>query len=203
MNLCVVMRWLNGSRVLFEPALARQLFKLAFILGSAEAAFNLGEQAFYGKGVPVDRDLAISYYEQAYEGGVLCAARVLGSLYCESTDDWTADHHKAVQWYIWAADGDDLDACFLLGCLVLDNHSPTHERALGIYWLQWAAMKGHMMAAEHLAYLYNSTLLAPPDPDGLMFDFWRDHAIRLGSQWALDMGVDGRRPHFFAVSKKL
>lgn len=63
-------------------------------------------------------------------------------------------------------------------------------------------MKGHMMAAEHLAYLYNSTLLAPPDPDGLMFDFWRDHAIRLGSQWALDMGVDGRRPHFFAVSKK-
>lgn len=102
-----------------------------------------------------------------------------------------------------AAEDDDLDACFLLGCLVLDNHSLTHERALGIYWLQWAAMKGHMMAAEHLAYLYNSTLLAPPDPDGLMFDFWRDHAIRLGSQWALDMGVDSRRPHFFAVSKKL
>ena len=37
MNLCVVMRWLNGSRVLFEPALARRLFKLAFVLGSGEA----------------------------------------------------------------------------------------------------------------------------------------------------------------------
>ncbi|WP_247257741.1 hypothetical protein [Pseudomonas moorei] len=60
-----------------------------------------------------------------------------------------------------------------------------------------------MMAAERLAYLYNSTLLAPPDPDGLLYDFWRNHAIRLGSQWALDVGVDDQRPHLFAVSKKL
>ncbi len=132
--------WLNSSRIPFEPALARRLFKLTYVLGSAEAAFNLGEQAFYGKGVTVDRNLAISYYEQAYEGGVFCAARALGSLYCKSADDWTADLHKAVQWYMRATEDDDLDACFQLGCLVLDNYSPTHKLALGIYWLQWAAM---------------------------------------------------------------
>lgn len=45
---------LNGVRLKLEPLLARCIFKVAKVLGSAEALFNLAEQAFYGKGIPLD-----------------------------------------------------------------------------------------------------------------------------------------------------
>lgn len=67
--------WLNGSRLKASPALARRLFKLAAVMGSAEALFNLAEQAFYGKGLSINSVLAIDYYEQAFESGIPCAAQ--------------------------------------------------------------------------------------------------------------------------------
>nr|WP_256674838.1 hypothetical protein [Pseudomonas sp. ALS1131] len=90
--------WLNGSRLKASPALARRLFKLAAVMGSAEALFNLAEQAFYGKGIAVNPVLAIDYYEQAFEAGIPCAAQALGSLYERGDESVIADHGKAISW---------------------------------------------------------------------------------------------------------
>lgn len=57
--------WLNGTRVTGDVPLARRLLKLAYVLGSGDAAFNLGEQAWYGLGLRVDRQLALSYFAEA------------------------------------------------------------------------------------------------------------------------------------------
>lgn len=179
--------WLNGSRLKASPALARRLFKLAAVMGSAEALFNLAEQAFYGKGIAVNPVLAIDYYEQAFEAGIPCAAQALGSLYERGDESVIADHGKAISWYKRGAAEHDVMACFLLGRLALDEASTEYDPALGLYWLQWAAMKGQVLATERLTDFYFSTFESPPDPNGLLFRFWRDLAISQGSFWAREL----------------
>lgn len=179
--------WLNGSRLKPNPELARRLFKIAAVMGSAEALFNLAEQAFYGKGFAVDPVLAIDYYEQAFEAGIPCAAQALGSLYERGDESVIADHGKAISWYKRGAAEHDVMACFLLGRLALDEASTEYDPALGLYWLQWAAMKGQVLATERLTDFYFSTLESPPDPNGLLFRFWRDLAISQGSFWAREL----------------
>src|SRR5690606_26517181 len=117
---------------------------LAAVMGSAEALFNLAEQAFYGEGIAVNPALAIDYYEQAFEAGIPCAAQALGSLYERGDESVIADHGKAISWYKRGAAEHDAMACFLLGRLALDEASTEYDPALGLYWLQWAAMKGQV-----------------------------------------------------------
>lgn len=184
--------WLNGLRLKPNPALAKRLFKIAAVMGSAEALFNLAEQAFYGKGLAINSGLAIDYYEQAFESGIICAAEALGSLYERGDEGFIADHGKAISWYKRGAAEHDSMACFSLGRLALDESSPEYDPALGLYWLQWAAMKGQVLATERLADLYSSPFESPPDPDGLLFRFWRDLAISQGSSLAMEIyALDG------------
>lgn len=95
--------WLNGSRLPADHALARRLLKLASVQGSAEALFNLGELSYYGKGVAIDLNLAIDYYEQAHAQGIVCAAHALGCLYETGDESLVADHYKAHEWYLRGA----------------------------------------------------------------------------------------------------
>ena len=184
--------WLNGSRLKSNPALARRLFKLAAVMGSAEALFNLAELAFYDGGLEVNPRLAIDYYEQAFEAGIPCAALALGGLYESGDEGVIVDHGKAISWYKRGAAEHDARACFSLGRLALDESSPEHDPALGLYWLQWAAMRGEVQASERLANLYYSPFESPPDPDGLLFRFWRDLAITQGSSGAKELrDLDG------------
>lgn len=179
--------WLNGLRLKPNPALARRLFKVAAVMGASEALFNLAELAFYGKGLVVNPGLAIDYYEQAFEAGIPCAAQALGSLYERGDEGVIVDHGKAISWYKRGAAEQDLMACFSLGRLALDETSPEYDPALGLYWLQWAAMRGLVLATERLAEFYFSTFESPPDPDGLLFRFWRDLAISQESLWAREL----------------
>ena len=181
--------WLNGSRLKPNPALAKRLFKIAAVMGSAEALFNLAELAFYGKGQAVNPGLAIDYYEQAFESGIICAAEALGSLYERGDEGVIVDHGKAISWYKSGAAEQDLMACFSLGRLALDEASPEYDPALGLYWLQWAAMKGQVLATERLADFYFSTFESPPDPDRVLFRLWRDLAISQGSTWAMRLSA--------------
>lgn len=184
--------WLNGSRLQPEPILAKRLFKIAAVLGSSEALFNLAEQAFYGKGVMANPALAIDYYEQAFESGVPCAAKSLGGLYECGDEGVPIDHAKAITWYKQGAEEQDTMACFLYGRLALDESSAEYNPAVGLYWLQWAAMSGEVFASEHLADFYRSTFDAPPDPNGRLYCFWRDVAVSQGSRLAEEMlALDG------------
>lgn len=179
--------WLNGLRLQPNPVLARRLLKIAAVMGSAEALFNLAEQAFYGKGLAVNPSLAVDYYEQAFEAGIPCAAVALGGLYECGDEGIPADHGKAISWYKRGVAEQDSMACFSLGRLALDESSTEYDPALGLYWLQWAAMKGLVLATERLADFYFSTFESPPDPGGLLFRFWRDLAISQGSAWVEEL----------------
>ncbi|KRW65161.1 hypothetical protein AO735_08620 [Pseudomonas sp. TTU2014-096BSC] len=184
--------WLNGSRLKPNPELARRLFKVAAAMGSAEALYNLAELAFYGKGLAINPGLAIDYYEQAFKAGIPCAAAALGGLYESGDDGVPVDHGKAISWYKRGAVEQDVMACFSLGKLSLDESSSAYDPPLGVYWLQWAAMKGLVLATERLTDFYFPTLDSPLDPDGLLFRFWRDLAISQGSSWTIEQrALDG------------
>lgn len=176
--------WLNGLRLKPNPSLARKLLRIAAVMGSAEALFNLAELAYYGKGLAVNPGLAIDYYEQAFESGIVCAAEALGSLYERGDEGVIADHGKAISWYMRGAVEHDLMACISLGRLALDESSTEYDPALGLYWLQCAAMRGQVLATERLADFYRSTFDSPPDPDGILYRFWREMAVSQGSSWA-------------------
>lgn len=178
--------WLNGSRLASNPRLAKRLFLTAARLGSAQALFNLAEQAYFGKGLDVDVPLAIGYYQQAYEAGITCAAQAVGSIYEAGEEGVAADHGKAVAWYKLAAAELEPMACFLLGKLLLDEQSAVYDVAGGLYWLQVAAMQGQVFACERLAEFYAWSFDAPPDPDGAMYRFWQDRAAVHGSSSALE-----------------
>ncbi len=185
--------WLNGSRLEPKPLLAKRLFKIAAVLGSSEALFNLAEQAFYGKGVTANPALAIDYYEQAFESGIPCAAQAIGGFYERGDEGVPIDHAKAIAWYKRGAEEQDTMACFLHGRLALDESSSEYNPAVGLYWLQWAAMSGEVFASEHLADFYRSTFDSPPDPNGRLYCFWRDVAIGQGSSTAEEMlALDGQ-----------
>lgn len=186
--------WLNGWSLKPDPLLAKRMFRIAAVLDSPEALFNLAEQAWYGKGVTVNPLLAIDYYEQAFASGIPCAAQALGTLYERGDGGVPADHGKAIVWYERGVVEGDAMAGFLLGRLALDEASTEHNQATGLYWLQWAAMSGVMLASERLADFYRSAFDSPPDPDGLLYRFWLDIAIKQGSSWAAEMSArDGAR----------
>jgi TPR repeat protein len=178
--------WVNGLKLKRDLPLARRLFKIAMDQGSAEAVFNLGEMAYYGKAQPVDLNRAVGYYELAYDSGIGCAARALGDIYEEGGEVVSVDLPKAVSWYKLAAADDDLMACVSLGRLLLNRHSSLYDPAVGLYWTQWAAMKGCVSATELLFDFYYCTFDNPPDPDRRLYGFWLDLAISQGSTQAME-----------------
>lgn len=196
--------WLNGRWLPADYSLARSAFKLAASLGSAEALFNLGAQSSYGKGAKIDLNLAIGFFELAYEQGIICAAEALGSLYESGGDDLAVDSELAVEWYLRGAQygggHGGMECLFSVGRLALDNTSENFDVSRGLYWLQYAAMNGHCMSAELLADFYH-TGLEMPDPEQRLYAFWRDHAIRLGSSWAREMKMEDDTPQLYVVKR--
>lgn len=196
--------WLNGRWLAEDYSLSRRAFRLAASLGSAEALFNLGAQSSYGKGLKIDLNLAIGYFELAYEQGIICAAEAIGSLYESGGDDLVIDSELAVEWYLRGAQyggvHGGIDCLFSVGRLALDNSSKSFDVSRGLYWLQYAAMKGHCMSAELLADFYR-TGFEMPDPEQRLYIFWRDHAMRLGSSWAREMKMEDEAPQLFVVKR--
>ena len=196
--------WLNGRWLPADYSLARRAFRLAASLGSAEALFNLGAQSSYGKGSAIDLSLAIGFFELAYEQGIICAAEALGSLYETGGDDLAVDSQLAIEWYLRGAQyggvHGGMDCLFSVGRLALDNSSKTFDVSRGLYWLQYAAMKGHCMSAELLADFYR-TGFEMPDPEQRLYVFWRDHAMRLGSGWAREMKMEDDTPQLYVVKR--
>lgn len=170
-----------------EPCASQTVIQDCGSDGSLRGSIQPRRAGLYGKGLAVNLDLAIDYYEQAFEAGIPCAAQALGSLYEHGDEGVIVDHGKAISWYKRGAAEQDLMACFSLGRLALDETSPEYDPALGLYWLQWAAMKGQVLATERLADFYLSTFDVPPDPGGLLYCFWRDLAIAQGRSQARAM----------------
>lgn len=164
--------WLNGRGVPADHQLAWRLNKLAAAQGRGEALFNLGEQHACGKGVKVDLTEAADYYEQAFNKGIHGAATALGGVH-----EQFSNFNIAYIWYLRGATSGDLQAACGLGRVSLRD-AMSHDVATGLYWLQHAALMGHMEATRLLiTFLENPHNF--PDIDGRLHRFWCEHLLRL------------------------
>jgi uncharacterized protein len=169
--------WLNGRMLPTDHSLARRLFRLAAASGCSEALFNLAEQHYYGKGVPVDLNLAADYYQQAYSQGIIPAARMLGSLYLELSEHESVNPQLIAEWFRKGAEDGDLDAGYELGCYLLRDDLPTHDEPTALYWLQHVSLRGDCLAAERLAE-YFQTHMSYGESSTRLGDFWLQEAVR-------------------------
>ncbi|NBA98259.1 tetratricopeptide repeat protein [Pseudomonas sp. R5(2019)] len=187
--------WLNGKYWRDDPDMARQLLRMAALQGHAVACLNLGQQHYFGKGGPVDYARAAECYAQAFERGLVSAAAALGDLYeeevCVDTPayPWPLQPQRAYRWFYLGAQEGDARCRFEIGLRLLHGQAVARDRKAGEHWLELAAQMGVMQAAEELALHFHAVDRV------LAYLFWRDRAIALGSQTALDMKLaDQLRP---------
>ena len=193
--------FLNGFGLAYEPVLAGKLLTIAAAEGALMARFNLGQQAYYGKGMAVDVVLAAQYYEQALEDAHPWAALALGRLYdtqgSEDEHDLPSDQARAVDYYQQAAEWKLYEAGFYLGQMFLKRDSKHYNLADALYWLQWSATHGCSFSSEALAryYVEDCFLDFPREAAQALYCFWRDFSIRQNGyeseQWlALDEAIE-------------
>ncbi|MGV8864620.1 MAG: tetratricopeptide repeat protein [Pseudomonas sp.] len=179
--------WLNGKYWQANYPLAGRLLRMAALQDSAVACFNLAQQHYFGKGVDVVYAQVASFYQRAFELGLVQAAASLGDLYNEpiSVGDvepsWQPDAQRAYDWYLQGAQKGDARCRFEVGYRLLYGVDVARDLKAGQYWLELAAVTGIIAAAEQLAVFHSFSGM------NLRYLYWRDQAVLLGSELAISM----------------
>ncbi|MFR0675995.1 tetratricopeptide repeat protein [Enterobacterales bacterium AW_CKDN230030176-1A_HGKHYDSX7] len=175
--------WLNGTYWQADLRLAHRLLRMAALQGDATAWFNLAVQRYVGRGVEVSYTDAARYYEHAFEAGMAGAAAALGDLF---EADWPAMPacqeipSMAYRWFLRGAQAGEARCRFEVGRRLLHGMQVESDIKAGLYWLELAVAGGVVQAAEVLTAYFAQGNETP-------YRHWRDHAIRLGSHWALGL----------------
>ncbi|WP_397452674.1 tetratricopeptide repeat protein [Pseudomonas sp. NA-150] len=182
--------WLNGKYWRADPALAGRLLRIAALQGSAAACFNLAQQHYFGRGVAVVYARVASFYRRAFDLGLVQAAARLGDLYDEQANaadvepDWQREPKRAFDWYLQGAHKGDAGCRFEVGYRLLHGVDVPRDLKAGQYWLELAAVTGITAAAEELAVFHRFS------GKTLRYLYWRDQAVSLGSERAINMKAD-------------
>lgn len=177
--------WMTGTHLQANHTRALQLLTLAEDQGSSEAAFNLAERAYYGKGCTVDLPQAVERYTDIAVSCTIvalkaAAAQALARMYADGEVDGEADPESAILWYQHAINLGDKTAVIGQSKLKLDVYSPCEDTAAAVIQLQNAALEGLVEASHFLADLYAGQIPYtdyPSDPDKRMQRFWRELAL--------------------------
>jgi cell division septation protein DedD len=123
-------------------------------MGSAEAAFNLGQAYKFGRGVPADPVAAKRWYEQAAKAGNVQAQTTLGlTLYQEG------NRPAALRWLQLAADAGDPRAMLVYGTALFNGDGVAEDRVRGYALVSRAAASGLTQAKGTLNEM---DVLIPP-----------------------------------------
>lgn len=170
--------WMNGKYWRADPLLATHLLRMAAVQGCATAWFNLGQQAYFGKGVDISYVSAAGYYRHAFECGMTHAAAALGDLYeeevCDGDQDWTVDLPEAYRWFMRGAEQGEARCRFEVGYRLLHGVQIKADADAALHWLELATAAGVVQAAEELALHFSQRNAA-------RYQHWRQQAMGLGS----------------------
>ena len=141
-------------------------------LGDLAAARNVATMLRLGQGVPVNKALALEFYEKAAEGG-LTSAQLNAAFMLVEGDGVEADPEQAAKWFYQAAQSGVTLAQFNLGAMFDKGLGVPQDRNEARTWYEVAAKAGDEAAAERLAQLQASQAgrgteidgSLPPPPD--------------------------------------
>jgi len=127
---------------------AFQIFKTLAEKGSAEAQFNLAVMYRQGKGVQVNKDVALKWFEKSAEQGLASAEYYLGHLY-DTGDSVERNVATAVNWYRKAAEKGNPLAQSNLGVAYANGEGVNQDIIKAYVWFSLAAAQGLTAALEN------------------------------------------------------
>ena len=132
----------------------------AAIGGVTPALHNIGNCYADGKGVQQSEKNAVLYYQAADEAGDHFASFTLGTWYYNGKGGLPADHKKAVELQMKAAQRRHPGAMFNVGMALFLGDGVEKDKANSIQWLRHAAESGVVPARLNLAKIYLEDPLA-------------------------------------------
>lgn len=128
----------------------------------AAALYKLGEDYYYGQGVPQDDGEAVKWYRLAAEQGHAEAQYSLGYMY-DNGEGVPRDFSEAVKWYRLAAEQGNAKAQFNLGVKYYNGEGVPQDFGETVKWYLLAAEQGNADAQYSLAVMYKNGEGVPRD----------------------------------------
>ncbi|KAL9541909.1 hypothetical protein MBANPS3_008872 [Mucor bainieri] len=141
-----------------EKSRALKYLMQAGTLGHVEAQCKVGDLYKEGYATPQNYGLAIEWYTKAATNGSTAAMLNLGIMSEEGLGRLLKDYTGAYLHYLQAAEGENTEAIYRLGCL--------YQRGLGVEadfvrartYYERAAKQGHVLASYNAGYMYQFEL---------------------------------------------
>ncbi len=121
--------------------------------GSAPAMTWAGYVYLHGKGVAVEKTLALKWFSTAAEAGDAEAMSLIGYMYA-SGEGVPVDMAMAHQWYLKAAEGGDAYGMLRVARLYFSGEGVAADRATARKWFLKAAETGDAEAMSWMGYIY-------------------------------------------------
>lgn len=134
-----------------DHAAAIDWYSKAATQGVVEAMMKVGDLYFHQNAYSE----IVKWYGMAATNGNAEAARKLGDLYLYNRPEHPLDHKEALHWYQIAAEKDDPEAQYQVGCLLKEGKNIPHDAVGAETWLKKAADNGFSEAALKIASLHN------------------------------------------------
>ena len=125
---------------------------------------TVGFMFLMGKGIRKDRDRAVKWLKAAADNGCGQAMYRMGKMYDEGLCDTDPDLKSAMAWYQKAADADDPDAEFALGCIYSMPRNKYSDDREAARMFGRAAENGHAEAQYQIGMMYAYGQGVPRDP---------------------------------------
>jgi tetratricopeptide (TPR) repeat protein len=150
---------------------------------SPEGMNARGDDFYYGKGVPKDYALAVTWYRRAAEAGNNTAMDSLGWMY-DHGEGVTQDYQQALSWYRKAAEAGNNHAMNNLGWMYENGKAVTQDYQQALSWYRKAAEAGNSSAMDNLGSLYENGKGVEKDQQRAID--WYRKAAKLGNQDAIN-----------------
>lgn len=151
----------------------------AYLTGSPETQFEIGQRFAVGIQIEPDLSMAIAWYELAAKRGYVEAQRILAI-----THYTNGSQSQAVEWFIRAAEGGDAVAQAFAGGFYLYGREVAKDYQTAGKWSRLAADKGEAKAQRHMGKIYAEGLGV--DKDLAEAKRWYSLAAALGDEAAQD-----------------
>jgi len=129
---------------------------------SADECYRLGEEYYFGRGVPINYRQAADWYRRAADQGHADALFSLGVIY-ENGTGVQQDYKQAVQWHRKAAELGHARAQNSLGFKYDKGRGVPQDIEQAVYWYRKSAEQGNMTAQHNLGLCYDNGQGVPQD----------------------------------------
>lgn len=126
---------------------AKYCYERAIILGSKDAAFELGKWLYEGNGIDRDVPKAVELLGSHGEAGNVEAQKLLASIYRENKGI-TPDIKQEMYWIQKAAENGDSDSQLRIGTAYLNGTGVPKDKKLSAEWYEKAAMQNNQEATR-------------------------------------------------------